>query len=166
MEKIKIPHTDLEVSRLTLGCMGLGGGWAAGAQLTTHHERQAREFLDAAEEIGANFFDHANIYGRGRAEEICGGARSCPDNFTSFILQQGGCHEILERYTSSLRRQSAGVRRLPVASDTSIAELHEILQSALDWTGEHLHRFLIHGAAYGIQCSGGIVFREDAFRNG
>ena len=74
MEMIKIPHTDLEVSRLALGCMGLGGGWEADVQLTKDHERQAREFLDAAEEIGANFFDHANIYGRGRAEEIFGRA--------------------------------------------------------------------------------------------
>src|SRR6266481_816828 len=37
-------------------------------------------------------------------------------------------------------------RRLLVASDTTLAELHEILQSAFDWSGEHLHRFLIHGA--------------------
>ena len=51
-----------------------------------------------------------------------------------------------------------------VASDTTIAELHEILQSAFDWSGEHLHRFLIHGAAYGIRCLGGIVFEEDARR--
>ena len=75
MEMIKIPHTDLEVSRLALGCMGLGGGWEANVQLTKDHERQAREFRDAAEEIGANFFDHANIYGRGRAEEIFGRGR-------------------------------------------------------------------------------------------
>jgi aryl-alcohol dehydrogenase-like predicted oxidoreductase len=74
MEMIKIPHTDLEVSRLALGCMGLGGGWEADVKLTKDHEHQAREFLDAAEEIGANFFDHANIYGRGRAEEIFGRA--------------------------------------------------------------------------------------------
>jgi aryl-alcohol dehydrogenase-like predicted oxidoreductase len=53
MEMIKIPHTDLEVSRLALGCMGLGGGWDADVQLTKDHKRQAREFLDAAEEIGA-----------------------------------------------------------------------------------------------------------------
>jgi aryl-alcohol dehydrogenase-like predicted oxidoreductase len=72
METRKIPDTDLEVSRLVLGCMGLGGGWVADTKLTTDHERQAREFLDAAEEIGANFFDHANIYGRGRAEEVFG----------------------------------------------------------------------------------------------
>jgi len=25
MEMMKIPHTDLEVSRLAMGCMGLGG---------------------------------------------------------------------------------------------------------------------------------------------
>jgi predicted oxidoreductase len=31
-----------------------------------------REFLDTAEEIGVNFFDHANIYGRGRSEEVFG----------------------------------------------------------------------------------------------
>jgi len=55
-------------------------------------------------------------------------------------------------------------RRLLVASETSLAELHEILQTAFDWSGEHLHRFLIHGAAYGIPCLGGIVFREDARR--
>jgi Plasmid pRiA4b ORF-3-like protein len=53
-------------------------------------------------------------------------------------------------------------RRLLVASDTTFAELHEILQSAFDWSGEHLHRFLIDGAAYGIRCLGGIVFQEDA----
>jgi aryl-alcohol dehydrogenase-like predicted oxidoreductase len=44
--------------------MGLGGGWEADVKLTKDHERQAREFLDTAEEIGANFFDHANIYGQ------------------------------------------------------------------------------------------------------
>jgi hypothetical protein len=55
-------------------------------------------------------------------------------------------------------------RRLLVAGQTGLAELHGILQTAFDWSGEHLHRFLIHGAAYGIPCLGGIVFREDARR--
>jgi hypothetical protein len=53
-------------------------------------------------------------------------------------------------------------RRLLVVSETSLGELHEILQSAFGWSGEHLHRFLIHGVAYGIPHVGGIVFREDA----
>ena len=55
-------------------------------------------------------------------------------------------------------------RRLLVVSGTSLAELHDILQTAFDWSGEHLHRFLIHGAAYGIPHLGGIVFLEDARR--
>src|SRR6202171_5864141 len=55
-------------------------------------------------------------------------------------------------------------RRLLVVSTTSIAELHEILQNAFGWRDEHLHRCLIHGAAYGIPCLGGIVFRDDARR--
>ena len=53
-------------------------------------------------------------------------------------------------------------RRLLVVSETSLGELHEILQNAFGWSGEHLHRFLIHGVAYGIPHVGGIVFREDA----
>ena len=91
METIKIPHTDLEVSRLALGCMGLGGGWAADTQLTTDHEWQAREFLDTAEEIGANFFDHANIYGRGRAEEVFGRALKERPSLRDKIVIQSKC---------------------------------------------------------------------------
>jgi hypothetical protein len=53
-------------------------------------------------------------------------------------------------------------RRLLVVSTTSLAEFHEILQSAFGWSDEHLHRFLIHGVTYGIPHLGGIVFREDA----
>ena len=53
-------------------------------------------------------------------------------------------------------------RRLLVLKETSLAELHGILQTAFDWSGEHLHRFLVHGRAYGILYLGGIVFREDA----
>jgi len=33
-------------------------------------------------------------------------------------------------------------RRLLVASETSLAELHEILQTAFDWSGEHWRRRL------------------------
>jgi hypothetical protein len=32
------------------------------------------------------------------------------------------------------------------------------------WSDEHLHRFLIHGTAYGLPRLGGIRFRDDAQR--
>jgi aryl-alcohol dehydrogenase-like predicted oxidoreductase len=43
MEMMKIPHTDLEVSRLAMGCMGLGGGWGSGTQLTADHEMRFQD---------------------------------------------------------------------------------------------------------------------------
>lgn len=55
-------------------------------------------------------------------------------------------------------------RRLLVRSDTSIAELHAILHAAMDWSDTHLHRFRIHGKAYGIARCGGISFADDPSR--
>ena len=55
-------------------------------------------------------------------------------------------------------------RRLLVAGDTSIADLHAVLQAAFGWSGEHLHRFTVHGREYGICYDGGPVFRDDARR--
>ncbi len=40
-------------------------------------------------------------------------------------------------------------RRLLVYSDTTLAQLHDILQLVFDWSDEHLHEFHIHGKDYG-----------------
>ncbi len=71
MKKVKIPHTDLEVSALGLGCMDLCGRWQRGP-ISAEHEREARALLDVAEELGMSFFDHADIYAHGNAEEVFG----------------------------------------------------------------------------------------------
>src|ERR1700687_2515806 len=52
-------------------------------------------------------------------------------------------------------------RRLLVRSDTTIADLHITLQTALGWTDEHLNRFVIHGREYGVSHDGGIGFRDN-----
>lgn len=52
-------------------------------------------------------------------------------------------------------------RRLLVCSDSTIADLHATLQIALDWSDEHLNRFVIHGREYGVSHLGGIAFRDD-----
>ncbi len=62
MEKILIKHTDLEVSRLALGMMRI-------ADLTvTEVEKLVEEALNQ----GINFFDHADIYGRTKSEQLFG----------------------------------------------------------------------------------------------
>lgn len=52
-------------------------------------------------------------------------------------------------------------RRLLVRADSSVADLHDTLQVAFGWGGEHLHRCVIHGCEYGISYVGG-GFRHDA----
>lgn len=52
-------------------------------------------------------------------------------------------------------------RRVLVTSDTTIAQMHAIVQTLMDWSGECLHRFHIHGKDYGIAYLGGISFRDN-----
>lgn len=59
------------VSQLAFGCMGLGGGWNNNP-ITQQDEKQAREAIEVALEGGINFFDHADIYTFGKAEQVFG----------------------------------------------------------------------------------------------
>jgi predicted oxidoreductase len=91
MEQLTLAHTDLKTSRLIAGCMGLGGGWDPATQLDASHEKQAREFLDSALELGINFFDHANIYARGRAEEVFGRVLASRPGLREKLVLQSKC---------------------------------------------------------------------------
>lgn len=55
-------------------------------------------------------------------------------------------------------------RRLLVRSDTSLGQLHTILQIAMGWEDIHLHRFRIYGKEYGIYREGGMVFDDNPFQ--
>jgi hypothetical protein len=52
-------------------------------------------------------------------------------------------------------------RRLLIRDDTTIFDLHYILQIAMGWSDDHLHQFRIHGKRYGIARIGGIWFSDD-----
>jgi len=41
-------------------------------------------------------------------------------------------------------------RRLLIGGDSTIADLHYIVQIAMGWSDDHLHQFRIHGNRYGI----------------
>src|ERR1035437_5813869 len=49
-------------------------------------------------------------------------------------------------------------RRLLVRSDSSIADLHYMLQIAFGWSDEHLNLFYIHGQGVGVYHDGGTSF--------
>ena len=52
-------------------------------------------------------------------------------------------------------------RRLLVCGDSTITDLHYILQITMGWSDDHLHRFRIHGKQYGIAWMGGLSFSAD-----
>jgi Plasmid pRiA4b ORF-3-like protein len=41
-------------------------------------------------------------------------------------------------------------RRVRVLDEPSFAELHDVVQAAMDWTNSHLHEFRFQGAGYGL----------------
>ena len=69
--------------------------------------------------------------------------------------------QLYQLHVSLLAISPAIWRRLLVRSDTTLADLHYTLQIAFDWSDSHLHRFVIHGKAYGIAQPGGIGFADD-----
>jgi len=46
-------------------------------------------------------------------------------------------------------------RRFLVKGDTSIADLHQIIQVSMGWSGTHLHKFSIQGKEYGVSYKDG-----------
>ncbi|MBM7570793.1 aldo/keto reductase [Aquibacillus albus] len=60
MKKIKLGTSNLEVSEISLGCMRMD-------QLS---KKDAAEVIENALDAGVDFFDHADIYGGGKSEEI------------------------------------------------------------------------------------------------
>ncbi|WP_019423954.1 aldo/keto reductase [Paenibacillus sp. OSY-SE] len=71
MTTIPLQRSGYPVSRLVLGCMGLGGDWNS-EPFAADHVKQAHEAVEAALDSGINMFDHANIYTRGKAEQVFG----------------------------------------------------------------------------------------------
>jgi aryl-alcohol dehydrogenase (NADP+) len=67
MEYVRLGPTGLKVSRICLGCMSFGGetNWMVDGE-------GAKQVLKRAWDLGINFFDTANVYSKGRSEEILG----------------------------------------------------------------------------------------------
>lgn len=73
MKTTKLGTTDLNVSRLCLGCMTFGQP-DRGNHAWTLPEESSRPLIKQALEAGINFFDTANSYSDGSSEEIVGRA--------------------------------------------------------------------------------------------
>ena len=66
MYNIDFGKSGLKVPSVAVGCM----------RISNMSEKEASAFVDTALGLGANFFDHADIYGGGKSEEVFGKAIS------------------------------------------------------------------------------------------
>ncbi len=81
MNKITIIEDELSVSRLALGMMRI-------ADLDID---QVTKLIDTALEVGINFFDHADIYGGGKSEELFGEYLKNNQDLRSKMIIQSKC---------------------------------------------------------------------------
>ncbi|MBE7002274.1 MAG: aldo/keto reductase family oxidoreductase [Ruminococcaceae bacterium] len=76
MYTIELGKTGLQVPTVAVGCM----------RISNMNEKEVSAFIDTALEKGANFFDHADIYGDGASEAVFGKAIT-PAMRENLILQ-------------------------------------------------------------------------------
>ncbi|MCB1216833.1 aldo/keto reductase [bacterium] len=66
--RIRLGHSDAEISRVGLGCMGMSEFYGPS------DEAESIKVLQGALDVGVNFFDTADMYGSGHNEELLGRA--------------------------------------------------------------------------------------------
>lgn len=81
MRTIKLGSSTLEVPVVAVGCM----------RIKSLNQNEAERFIHGALEEGANFFDHADIYGGGTCEEIFADAIQMNDDIREKIILQSKC---------------------------------------------------------------------------
>ena len=81
MRTIKLGSSSLEVPVVAVGCM----------RINSLEKPAAERFVQTALEEGANFFDHADIYGSGTCEEIFAEAIHMNSSIREKIILQSKC---------------------------------------------------------------------------
>lgn len=81
MKTIKLGTSALEVPVVAVGCMRIG----------SMAKSEAERFVRTAMEEGANFFDHADIYGAGKCEEVFADAIGMNPGIRERMILQSKC---------------------------------------------------------------------------
>ncbi|MCA9838740.1 MAG: aldo/keto reductase family oxidoreductase [Trueperaceae bacterium] len=81
MKTMKLGNSGLDVPVLAIGCM----------RINSLDKQEANRFVETALEEGANFFDHADIYGGGSCEEVFAEAISMDSKIREQIILQSKC---------------------------------------------------------------------------
>ena len=91
MQKQKLYNTEIEATRIVYGCMNLGNNRNRPELNDEEMRREAVKSVNAALEHGINFFDHADIYGRGKSEEMFSEIWKVHSGLRDKIIMQSKC---------------------------------------------------------------------------
>jgi predicted oxidoreductase len=105
MKAIDIGDSGLLASEISVGCMRIAG----------MSKQEVDKLLNTALDVGIDFFDHADVYGGGKSEEVFAGAISRSSSTREKIFLQSKCgirsgmfdfsrHHILSAVDGSLSR--------------------------------------------------------------
>jgi predicted oxidoreductase len=81
MKKIELGKSGLQVPNIAVGCM----------RMNSLNQVEAASFIDKAMELGANFFDHADIYAGGACERIFADAVQMNPSVREKMILQSKC---------------------------------------------------------------------------
>jgi predicted oxidoreductase len=119
-------------SRMVFGCMGLGGDWSS-SSIAEADIARAQAAVEAALQIGVTLFDHADIYSRGRAEQVMGMLFKRQASLRDTILLQSKCG-IRFADASGPKRYDLSGSHIVTSVDNSLRRLNT----------EHLDILLLH----------------------
>jgi len=123
-----IPHA----SALIYGCMGIGGNWDS-SPVTHTHIQQADTVIHTALEHGINFFDHADIYTLGKAEQAFGQVLKNMPHLRDKMVLQSKCGIRFD--------DEHGPKRYDLSYDWI---MHSVEQSLKRLCTDHLDILLLH----------------------
>ena len=81
MKEIIMANGNIKASEIGLGCM----------RISTMDKTSVNSLINTALDCGINFFDHADIYGKGKSEEIFSEALSMSASLREKIIIQSKC---------------------------------------------------------------------------
>src|SRR6266702_2096322 len=110
MKKRKLGNSNLEVSALGLGCMGMSFSYGA-----VHDEQEMISLMRTAVERGITFFDTAEVYGPFTNEELVGKALS-PIREQVVIATKFGLHIDANGKQAGLNSRTEHVKEVAEAS--------------------------------------------------
>ncbi|EDT74108.1 aldo/keto reductase [Clostridium butyricum] len=118
MKYIKLGNSDLNVSRICLGCMGFGDA-EKGMHKWTLDEKKSAEIIKVALDYGINFFDTAVAYQNGTSEKYLGSAIRKFAKREDVVIAT----KFLPRIQDEINKGVSGREHIIQSLDTSLSNL-------------------------------------------